>query len=399
MVTKTEIYIINILNSSLNDDDKLIIFIALGLIILVSVILVISGQKQENQDNSYNNYLGGYDGGHNNYDSTNIVQSTGYDTASNDQTQDNPSKYYMGGYDGGHNNLDSINTFKKYEYEKSSSEQILRLESKHMHDIRNLTISSTNPCLLIYLIDQSFSMAEEFGNASHPKSLEVSNAINDILYEVGLRCIGQGGMLKNRFEIAVIGYGKQLDNVQSGWEGQLSGKWVVSVKNIFEYPLDQINDKPVWINPYAVGNTPMTKAFENAKRLCNDWINWGNHRDCHPPIIINITDGEASDAGKNFNLLYDQVKQIKSLRTNYGFVNILNIHISTRSGDKLLFPNQVNSGDKFEKLLFEMSTPLDENMVRIAHQKGYDIRLNAKGYVFNGSATDLINFLNIGTPQ
>jgi hypothetical protein len=77
----------------------------------------------------------------------------------------------------------------------------------------------------------------------------------------------------------------------------------------------------------------------------------------------------------------------------------LNIHISTRVGDKLLFPNEVTTGDRFEKLLFEMSTPLDENMIRIAQQKGYDIRQNARGYVFNGNATDLINFLNIGTPQ
>jgi hypothetical protein len=268
-----------------------------------------------------------------------------------------------------------------------------------MHDIRNLTISSTNPCLLVYLIDQSGSMSDRFGNASHSKSIEVANAINDIIYEVGLRCIGSGGELKNRFEIAIIGYGKQGDIVQSGWEGQLSGKWVVSIKNIFDYPLGQENDKPIWIKPYAISSTPMTKAFENAKRLCNDWINWGNHRDCHPPIIINITDGEATDAGSNFNPLKNQVEQIKNLRTNYGSVNILNIHISTRVGDKLLFPNEVTTGDRFEKLLFEMSTPLDENMIRIAQQKGYDIRQNARGYVFNGNATDLINFLNIGTPQ
>jgi hypothetical protein len=268
-----------------------------------------------------------------------------------------------------------------------------------MHDIRNLTISSTNPCLLVYLIDQSGSMNDKFGNASHTKAIEVANAINDIIYEVGLRCIGSGGELKNRFEIGIIGYGRQDNTIQSGWEGQLSGKWIISIKNIFEFPLGQENDKPIWIKPYSVSSTPMTKAFENAKRLCNDWINWGNHRDCHPPIIINITDGEATDAGSSFGDLKKQVEQIKNLRTNYGSVNILNIHISSRAGDKLLFPIEVSSNDKFEKLLFDISTPLDENMIRIAQQKGYDVRQNAKGYVFNGNATDLINFLNIGTPQ
>jgi hypothetical protein len=41
-----------------------------------------------------------------------------------------------------------------------------------MHDIRNLTISSTNPCLIVYLIDQSYSMSEQFGNASHSNAFD-----------------------------------------------------------------------------------------------------------------------------------------------------------------------------------------------------------------------------------
>jgi hypothetical protein len=269
-----------------------------------------------------------------------------------------------------------------------------------MFDIRNLTISSTNPCLIIYLLDQSGSMADKFGNASHSKSVELANAINDVIYEVGLRCIGNGGELKNRFELAILGYGKSDDNVQSGWEGQLTNKWVVSIKNIFDYPLGLDNDKPIWVKPYAKGSTPMKKAFENARRICEDWINWGNHKECHAPIIINITDGEATDSGSNFNSLKNEVEQIKRIGTNYGGVNILNIHISSRSGERILFPNDIsNLDDKFAKLLFDISTPLNENMIRIAQQKGYNIQNSAKGYVFNGNATDLINFLNIGTPQ
>ncbi len=269
----------------------------------------------------------------------------------------------------------------------------------NIHQLQYLTISSTNPCLLVYLIDQSGSMGSEFGNARHTKAVEVANSINEIIYEVGLRCIGGAGEVKNRFEIAIIGYGKQENSAQSGWEGQLSSKWVVAIKNIFDNPLREVNDKPIWIQPYAGNNTPMTKAFENAKRLCNDWINWGNHRDCHPPIIINITDGEATDGGNNFNLLKNEVEQINRLGTNYGTVSILNIHISSIAGDRLLFPSEVNSNDKFQRLLFDISTQLNENMIRIAQQKGYQIMSNAKGYVFNGNATDLLNFLNIGTPQ
>jgi hypothetical protein len=269
-----------------------------------------------------------------------------------------------------------------------------------MLDIKNLTITSTHPCLIIYLIDQSGSMGDKFGNANHSKSVELANAINDVIYEVGLRCIGSGGELKNRFEIAIIGYGKNGETVQSAWEGQLINKWVVSIKNIFDYPLGQDNDKPIWIKPYAGGATPMKKAFENARRLCMDWINWGNHRECHPPIIINITDGEATDGGMNFMQLTNEVDLLKRIGTDYGNVSILNIHISSQSGDRLLFPNELSFvNDRLAQLLFDISTPLDSNMIRLAQQKGYNTQNNAKGYVYNGNASDLINFLNIGTPQ
>ena len=266
-------------------------------------------------------------------------------------------------------------------------------------DIRNLSISSTNPCLLVYLIDQSGSMDGKFGNAAHTKALEVANAINDTIYEVGLRCIGSSGEIKNRFEIAIIGYGKKDDSVQSAWDGALKNKWVVSIKNIFDHPLTQNNEKPIWIMPYHVSNTPMTKAFTNARNLCNDWINWGNHKDCHPPIVINITDGEATDGGSNFIELIKEVDKLKSLRTNYGNVNVFNIHISNIGSDRILFPNSVISTNINQNLLFDLSSNLDDNMIRIANQKNYNISMGAKGYVFNGNASDLINFLNIGTPQ
>lgn len=269
-----------------------------------------------------------------------------------------------------------------------------------MFDIKNLTISSTSPCLIVYLLDQSGSMDEKFGNGSHTKAVELANAMNEVIYEVGLRCIGSSGDIKNRFEIAIIGYGKEGDKVLSGWEGQLSDKWIVSIKNIFDYSLGQENNKPIWIKPYSKGVTPMTKAFESAKRLCVDWIGWGNHAESHPPIIINITDGEVTDAGRNFSLLKKEIEEIKNLSTHYGNVNILNIHISSLNKDRALFPSFLKeAGDVNAELLFDISTPLNENMIRIARQKGYAIDDNAKGYVFNGSASDLINFLNIGTPQ
>lgn len=268
-----------------------------------------------------------------------------------------------------------------------------------MQNLNTLTISSTNPCLMVFLVDQSYSMIDKFGNSNNSKAVEVANAINDNFYEIGLRCIGDSGELKNRFEIAVIAYGSESDKVVSGWEGNLVNKWVVSIKDIFNHPLATENEKPIWIKPKANGNTPMTKAFENANRLCTDWINWGNHRDCHPPIIINITDGDATDSGMGNRNLKNEVAKIKDLRTNYGPVIVLNIHISSVTGTKQNYPETVNTGDSLSQLLFDISSNLNENMVKLAKQAGYNVSVYSKGYVFNGNANDLMHFLNVGTPR
>ena len=268
-----------------------------------------------------------------------------------------------------------------------------------MKSLTNFTISSTNPCLIVYLIDQSGSMIEKFGNANHSKAQEVANAINDVIYELGLRCIGSGGEIKNRFEVSIIGYGKDNVKAASGWEGQLSGKWVVSIKNIFDYPLGiDKEDKPFWVKPYGENGTPMKSAFQNATNLCRDWINWGNHVDCHPPIVINITDGAATDGGSSNIDLINQVNALKELKTNYGNVIVMNIHISDFQGDKVQFPNVMKSGNDNGALLFSLSSVLDENMVRIARQKMYTLHNDSRAYMFNGNAHYLITFLKIGTP-
>jgi hypothetical protein len=69
------------------------------------------------------------------------------------------------------------------------------------------------------------------------------------------------------------------------------------------------------------------------------------------------------------------------------------------SGDRILFPSQVSeSGDSFARLLFELSSPLNEHMMQEAKKRGYsNITHGARGYVFNGNNTDLLNFLNIGS--
>jgi hypothetical protein len=267
-----------------------------------------------------------------------------------------------------------------------------------MYNLETLQISSTFPCLVVYLLDQSGSMEEMFGTERRTKAQKVAEAINEVIFETGLKCFDSSGNIKNRFELSVIGYGNNSRNTsEAAWEGNLKGHWVVSIADVFQNPIGEFNGIPVWISPKSGYMTPMNNAFENAYRVCEAWINWGNHKECHPPIVINITDGEATDGGYSNSTLKETVQRLKNLRTHYGSVNVFNIHISTRKSDSVLFPSQLNTGAENAKLLFELSTELNPQMVALANRMGYEVQQGAKGYIFNGSAKNLMDFLNIGS--
>ena len=248
----------------------------------------------------------------------------------------------------------------------------------------------------MYLIDQSGSMISNI-NYDKSKAEMVADSVNEVIYEAGIRCYSSNGNMKNYFEFATIGYGGSDGTVEPAWEGNLRDRWVVSVAEVFQNAVGESNGVPIWVRPKAGRDTPMKKAFENAFRLCKKWIEFGNHMDCYPPIIINISDGEATDAGIGDTNLLNVVNDLKNLHTNYGHVNIFNIHISSEGGDSILFPtSQINRTNQ-AKLLFEISTELNPKMVALAKNLGYSVHTGSKGYIYNGSARNLMDFLKIGS--
>ncbi len=265
-----------------------------------------------------------------------------------------------------------------------------------MYNLDTLQISSTQPCLIIYLLDQSGSMAENFGY-DMTKASKLAESINEIIFETGLKCVDSNGNLKNRFELSVVGYGSDRETVEPAWEGNLRDSWVVPISEVFENSIGEENGVPIWLTPKAGMDTPMTSAFENAYKICDAWINWGNHTECHPPIIINISDGEATDAGNNDSRLISIVNKLKSLNTQYGNISIFNIHISSSGGDSILFPASINTSNRQANLLFELSTKLNPSMVTKANNNGYNAISESRGYIYNGSPKNLIDFLNIGS--
>lgn len=267
-------------------------------------------------------------------------------------------------------------------------------------------ISRNNPSCFLFLIDQSGSMDDPFGagESSKKKKDGVADAINRLLYDLVIKC-SKGEEVRDYYHVGVIGYGAKTE---PAFSGALAERDLVPLSEIAKTParIEQRTKKfddgaggimerpvkfPVWFDATAYGGTPMRKVIQKAKSIVEGWL--GEHPDCFPPIIINITDGESTDGSPS-----SDAEALKGLKSSDGDVLLFNVHLSEKKGTPIEFPDsQDNLPDKYAKLLFEMSSVLPPHMREIAQTKGYTVSGNSRGFVFNAELTSVISFLNIGT--
>src|SRR6516165_8332507 len=168
-------------------------------------------------------------------------------------------------------------------------------------------LSRSNPTALIFLIDQSSSMAEPFGaQPDKPKADGVADGINRLLQNLVLKC-AKGDGIRDYFHVGVIGYGGRVS-----WAlgGTLAGQSLVPISVIANSPLKveqrtrKVDDGagslveqkfkfPVWFEPVAGGRTPMCLALTEATTALEDFV--ALFPDAFPPLVINISDGKPTD--------------------------------------------------------------------------------------------------------
>jgi hypothetical protein len=267
-------------------------------------------------------------------------------------------------------------------------------------------ISRTNPSCFLFLIDQSGSMAEPFGaQPDKKKAHEVATAINRLLQTLVLRC-AKGQEVLDRFHVGVIGYGHTT--VAPAFGGALAGQALVPVSKLASSPLrvelrsKKVDDGsgglieqkvkfPVWFDPAANGQTPMCQAFDMAWNNLNDFV--GQYPACFPPILINITDGRATDGDPE-----PHARCVRDLASRDGNVLLFNVHLSARRDKPIELPDaEERLPDDFAKLLFRISSVLPPTMQETARREGYLVTDKTRGFVFNADLVSVIRFLDIGT--
>ncbi len=267
-------------------------------------------------------------------------------------------------------------------------------------------ISRNNPSCFVFLIDRSGSMEDPFasGEPNRKKSDAVADAMNRLLQNLVIKCAKDEG-IRDYYHAAVIGYGAQTE---SAFGGPLAGRGFVPISEIGSSParvderkkliedgagglVEKTVKFPVWFDAIANGGTPMCEALGLAGQMLNDWLS--SHADCFPPIVINITDGEATDGDPTL-----EAQKIADLQSSDGHVLLFNLHCSSRKGSAIEYPNtDFELPDAFAKQLFRLSSELPPHMQSALQQEGLSVSAGARGFVFNGGMESIIKFLDIGT--
>ena len=266
-------------------------------------------------------------------------------------------------------------------------------------------ISRSNPTCFLFLVDQSGSMGRTFA-AQPDRTLAqgVADAINRLLRDL-VRACSNGEIIFDRYAIGVIGYG---DGISLGFTGNLAGGCLRSVSEIKSHPfrfeqrrkresdgdggiIEKVSNVPVWFEPLAFGQTVMCQALCVAQEVIGGFVQ--AHPCCFPPVVINITDGEATDGDPE-----PFAAALCNLASTDGSTLLLNIHLTPNGVQPVLLPASARMlADPYAQRLFRMSSPLPPPLLRQAQIREEAVTDGARGFAFNADLVSVVTFLEIGT--
>lgn len=260
---------------------------------------------------------------------------------------------------------------------------------------------------ILLLLDQSGSMAEEilFEGRTITKAEALCSAVNTLLEEIVSSCRRER-FVGDYFDLGIIGY--------SGTEAKsLLGKGFVSVVDIDSMDttitprivsrtlptgesFQTIIERRSWIAPAAKGRTPMGEALKLAQRMCAAWCR--RNTESFPPIVINISDGEATDA--THQEIRTLSEEIRKFSTQDGNVLMMNIHLSTADHAKgsIILPSESEPrpSNRHFSLLYDISSTLPE-IYNEAIERLHGGTPPFRAICFNAPITELIGLLAIGS--
>ena len=259
----------------------------------------------------------------------------------------------------------------------------------------NVPIGTSNPCCVVILVDQSWSMSEDWGTGT--KAERAALAVNRILEELVIAS-RSGDTIKDRCHVSVIGYGQQVECGVDGMISEIAAS-LIEVKKVKKSIPDGAGgiveveiEMPVWVQPEANNGTPMHEAFERAADIVQRWCD--DRPDSFPPTVINVTDGAATQP----DLTVDAAKKVMNLHTTDGNVLVFNIHIANNKHG-VNFPRSTDQlvDDPLAEFLFSLSSILPEPLREMAKEVGLPAGPDARCFSYNADEVTMIRILEFGS--
>lgn len=269
-------------------------------------------------------------------------------------------------------------------------------------------ITEQQRALFMLMIDQSGSMSEQWSvDTKLSKAQMVARVCNVTLTELVARC-RDGSNYRHYFDIGVIGYsGRGVHSLLPGaaWllsPAQLAGsaRGEERIEHTHRAPdgalLTLHSANKVWIEPSNEGKTPMYGAFSKLLEIMLTWRASQKSLSVFPPTIINITDGEPTDA--TIGSLSELIERIRSNGTQDGEPIIFNVHISSHNSQSIIFPEKLSELPLEAELLYTLSSHLPESFKsEISDLGSLNTNRPLRAMAYNAGVEDLIRIMNIGS--
>lgn len=269
---------------------------------------------------------------------------------------------------------------------------------------QNTPVGTTNPGLIMILIDQSGSMDAIFENGKS-RATVAALAVNRCIQSILEGCKSME-KTKDRCYVLVVGYGAPNKNPKAmGQKAYLIVGGKISEVENQRLRLDTIKKREsdgagglieidyslgIWTDPCVEGDTPMDEAFKKAQEFASQWVL--EHPHSFPPVAINITDGEPNDA----SAAESSARALMNVATSDGNLLLFNAHI--RGGQGVGYPaSEVELSDSFEKLMFRLSSEIPTSMLEFAKKTGLPVKAGSRGLIINADAENMIKLIELGS--
>lgn len=274
--------------------------------------------------------------------------------------------------------------------------------------------SSANPGYIIFLVDQSGSMGEDYivnpngknQNKAEFTALVINRTINDLIFTNSA-----GDKIKDRVFISIIGYGgkggNSVDDIRSDYLSAFADS-PLRVEKIKKKVSDgagglvEIEEEmAIYVEPTCPRNglTPMAEALDFAKQLIEGWIT--KKPDNPAPVIINVSDGmpyTGSNPIDDKEKTISTANSIMNINTGDGNPLIFNVHLGQPPFNETKFSSNENEvADEEGKLLFKISSKVPESYREAARKHEFVTSEDSRGFVSNAGPETLVKFINFGS--